>query len=57
MELTNHLLLVLRLKKEFKYTSAPPLSLHVFLQGELYIHILPYSYSRRSDAEYQLQDY
>ena len=57
MKLTNHLHLALRLKKEYKYTSAPPLGLCVLLEGELYIHLLPYWYSRWNDAEYQLQDY
>jgi len=37
MALTTHPHLVLRLKKEYSYTSTPPLGLHGLLQGELYL--------------------
>jgi len=35
----THHHLALRLKKEYSYTSNPPLGLHSLLQGELYLYL------------------
>jgi hypothetical protein len=39
MALITHPHLVLRLKKEYSYTSTPPLGLHGLLQGHLYLFL------------------
>jgi hypothetical protein len=41
--LTTHPNLVPRLKKEYSYTSTPPLRLHGLLQGDLYLYLFTYA--------------
>ena len=42
MALTTHPLLVLRLEKQYSYTTTSPLGLHGLLMGKLYFHLYLY---------------
>jgi len=43
MVLTTHPHLVLRLEKQYSYTTTPPLGLHGLLLGKLYLHLYLYN--------------